>query len=200
MKKRVTIPALAALLLLQLPFSACEKPEYVDGPDDTTDTGSNVEPVTTFSNNETWSDTLLFQSLGSATWTEDEAIISVAIPVALEAGDRLVTMLQLGLQKPGLACSQNMLVDAGCILDENGTRLPVPADSDSAVIITEEWDGDELMRQFTRYREITITPDEAFTTSVVRAFVRPKSGDAGCSGDVVRVTNCSLIVMVIPGQ
>lgn len=200
MKKRVIIPALAALLLLQLPFSACEKPEYVDGPDDTTDTGSNVEPVTTFSNNETWSDTLLFQSLGSATWTEDEAIISVAIPVALEAGDRLVTMLQLGLQKPGLACNQNMLVDAGCILDENGTRLPVPADSDSAVIITEEWDGDELMRQFTRYREISIAANEAFTTSVVRAFVRPKSGDAGCSGDVVRVTNCSLIVMVIPGQ
>ena len=199
MKKRVTIPALAALLLL-LPFSACEKPEYVDGPDDTTDTGSNVEPVTTFSNSETWSDTLFFQSLGSATWTEDEAIISVVIPVALKAGDRLVTMLQMGLQKTGLACNQNMLVDAGCILDANGTRLPVPADSDSAVIITEEWDGDELMRQFTRYREISITADEAFTTSVVRAFARPKSGDAGCTGDEVQVTNCSLIVMVIPGQ
>lgn len=202
MKKRVTIPALAALLLLQLPFSACEKPEYLDGSDTTIIGGGASEPVTVFSASYTWSDTLdslLFKNIGDQTWTSDQVVIGVPINMALQPGDRVVTMLQFGLQKTGLACEQNMFVDAGCILDGSGVQVPVePADMESGVILREQWDGDELLRQFTRYREDTIAAPLA--TAVVRAFAKPWSGDAGCVNDPAVITNCSLTVMVIPGQ
>lgn len=201
MKKRVTFPAFAALLLMLLPFTACEKaPEYVDGPDTTT-VGGTSEPVTVFSASYTWSDSvgdLLFKNIGDQTWTEEQVVIEVPITMALQPGDRVITMLQLGLQKTGLACEQNMFVDAGCILDQAGVQLPVePADSESGVILRDQWDGDELTRQFTRYRESAVTA--SFTTAVVRAFAKPWSGDAGCVGDPAVITNCSLTVMVVPG-
>ncbi len=202
MKTRFTILAIGATLMM-LFFSACEKAEYLDGPETITNTnGSGIDSsdqVTAYSVSYDWGDStrsLVFGGLVPV-WNSTYSVAQVTLPAPLRTGDRIITMLQLGLQKPDAACTQNMHLEAGSIAGQFGGETPETTSLlFSGGMSQEAWDGDDLIRQFTRYGELTLTSD--LPTAVIQAYARPWSGN--CEGDLSHVVNCSFTVIVIPRE
>jgi hypothetical protein len=200
------ISVLTPLAVLILATTSCDKPpDYVEGPEtiyvvdssgsDTTILG---EQATAYSVNYGWPGTtsyLIFEDIGAA-WSTDHRVAQLTIPGGLRAGDRVITMLQLGLQKPDASSTENMHLEAGAILGTSDQQTPDNANGVFGSGITlDVWDEDELTRQFTRYGELEVGSN--MPSAVIQACAKPWSAE--CAGDTCNIVSCSFTVIVVPG-
>ena len=183
-----------------LGLSACKK-EFVEG--DTilvndTVTATNAE---TFSFNHGWGGMRSIGEEGEA-WQLGDTLGGVRIPLALQAGDRLIATLQVGLQQlnPSHPCVEALHVSIGSVL---GEAFLVTPDSgsvyafDGAFNADLSWQADVWGRQFTRQQEFTVVND--MPGGVVQSFLKVWSTNDACTTDTVRcmIMNRSLTLTVL---
>jgi len=188
--------------LVLLAFSACKKDFHPGDTIEVVDTVSAVN-ATTLSFMHGWGGMLPI-GVATSAWTMGDSLGGLRIPFALQAGDRLIATLQVGLSYHDTVgiCADSMRVYMGSILGDDFLVTPSSqgvVQFDGAFSVDSVWRLPEgqWVKQFTRQQELIVGSD--VPVPVVQTFAKLRSMNGGCEAGTVfcDITNRSLTLTVI---